>query len=86
MWKDLIMTNPKIYDRAQCSQCGQEFSGPRAAGYSDCITHQRETMAKLKESAGKIRTASVVIGNLPELPGYNGSILIIDDKIGRAHV
>ena len=27
----------------------------------------------------KLSVASAVIGNLPELPGYNGSILTIDD-------
>lgn len=31
------------------------------------------------ELASKLTTAAVIIGNLPELPGYNGSILTIDD-------
>ncbi len=34
---------------------------------------------KLKELISKLSVASSIIGNLPELPGYNGSILTIDD-------
>jgi len=33
----------------------------------------------MKELISRLRTASVVIGNLPEQPGYNGSVLVIDD-------
>jgi hypothetical protein len=33
----------------------------------------------MEELLSKLRQASCVIGGLPELPGYNGSILMIDD-------
>lgn len=33
----------------------------------------------MKELISKLRTCAMVIENLPELPGYNGSILQIDD-------
>lgn len=29
---------------------------------------------------GELRTAAIVMENLPQLPGYNGSILTIDDN------
>lgn len=28
---------------------------------------------------GELRTAAIVVRNLPEMPGYNGSLLAIDD-------
>ncbi len=34
----------------------------------------------MKTTVSKLRTAAIVIGNLPELPGYNGSVLTIDDE------
>lgn len=33
----------------------------------------------MKELISRLSVASVVIGNLPQLPGYNGSVLTIDD-------
>ena len=35
---------------------------------------------KLQNALSRLTTASVVIGGLPESPGYNGSRLIIDDE------
>ena len=33
----------------------------------------------MKELVSRLRTASVVMGLLPEYPGYNGSAFVIDD-------
>lgn len=33
----------------------------------------------MKELISKLRTCAIVIENLPEIPGYNGSLLQIDD-------
>jgi hypothetical protein len=33
----------------------------------------------MNELLSRLRQASCVIGGLPEMPGYNGSILMIDD-------
>ncbi len=37
------------------------------------------TDAARESALRKLTVASVIIGNLPELPGYNGSVLTIDD-------
>lgn len=33
----------------------------------------------MKELLSRLRTAAIVMENLPEQPGYNGSVLTIDD-------
>ena len=32
-----------------------------------------------EELISKLNVVMAIIGNLPELPGYNGSVLVIDD-------
>jgi len=34
----------------------------------------------MEDIVRRLASTSVVIGNLPELPGYNGSVLAIDDE------
>ena len=41
--------------------------------------HRLTKGSNMKELISRLRTASVVMGNLPEQPGYNGSVLTIDD-------
>lgn len=39
-----------------------------------------QSQSRSDEALKKLRVASAVIGNLPELPGYNGSVKTIDDE------
>ena len=43
------------------------------------LGNERIKENELKELLSSLRQASCVIGGLTELPGYNGSILMIDD-------
>jgi len=54
--------------------CGALYAAPAAPPQEPA--HQPTMSDELRQ---KLRTASVVLGGLPELPGYNGSILQIDD-------